>query len=154
MPSTKPTRRPRRFVAMLIDRNVAEKVARKLVGMYPDRIIPQVEAHRHGKTRNAAGLLVVAIEENYPIVLSQTPPSAREQQEEARKGREAERQATLNAQAVENARKRVEEKRVLAFWDGLSWEEKDALDEEAVEASPHRDEIRSTETRQAAVPGV
>ncbi len=132
-----------RLVALLIERGISEKVAQGLVRDFPERIGPQVEAHKHRSARNAPGLLVTAIRENYPIMSSQTPPSDKDRREEARKGREAERQAALDANAVENARKRAEEAKVATFWDELSPEQKDAFEEEAIEASPHRDEIRS-----------
>ena len=131
------------LVVLLTDRGVTEEVARTLVRDFPDRIAAQVEAHKKRKVWNVAGSLVIAIKQNWASVRSQSPPSPKEQNEETRKEREADRKATLDAQAVENARKRAEEKAVVAYWDGLSQEERDVLDDEAIEASPHRAEIRS-----------
>lgn len=118
---------------------MTEKAARELVRDFPERIVPQVVAHRCRNVRNPAASLVVAIRENWPI----EPPRRRHASEEDRKAREAERQAKLHAQAAENARKRAEDEKVKNYWDGLSATERDALDEEAIEASPARDEIRS-----------
>jgi hypothetical protein len=133
-----------RLVALLADWKVTEQVARKLVTDFPDRIAAQVEAHMQRKVWNKAGSLVVAIREGWPIVTPQSPPSAKEQQEEARKQREAEKRAILDSQAALNARKRAEDEKVRLFWDALGESERQAFDEEAVEASPYRDEIRNT----------
>ena len=132
-----------RLVLLLTRRGITEEVARGLVRDFPERIAAQVEAHKKRKVWNVAGSLVVAIRENWPSITSQSPPLAREQQKEAQKGREADRKATLDAQAIENARRRAEDEKVSTYWDRFSQEQKDALDEEAIEASPHRDEIRS-----------
>lgn len=128
-----------RLVALLVAGKVTEKVARELVRDFPERIIPQVEAHRCRNVRDPAASLVVAIRDNWPT----EPPQRRHAAEEDRKAREAERQAELHALAAENARRKAEDEQVKNYWDGLSATEKEALDEQAIEASPARDLIRS-----------
>ena len=135
-----------RLVALLIAQGVTEKMARRLVRQFPGRVVPQVEAHRHRNVSNPAGSLVVAIRDNWPTdpPKPQRQPTAKVREEEIRKAREDERQTAHNALAAANARRRAEDEQVRRFWEGLAEGEREAFDEEAVEASPHRDEIRCT----------
>ena len=130
-----------RLVSLLTAWKVTAKVARELVRDYPERIIPQVEAHRHRNVSNPAGSLVAAIRDDWPTEPPTPILTAEEKREAARRGRDAERQAALDAQATLNARKRAESERVEKYWEGLSQGERKALEEEAVEASPDRDNI-------------
>jgi len=134
-----------RLVALLTDRNVTEKVARRLVRNHPERIIPQVEAHRHRNVSNPAASLVVAIRDDWPTDApkAQRQPTAEERKEAARKADEVKRQTAHDAQSRLNARKRSEAKKVEEFWEGLTEGERLAFEAEAIEASPYRDQIRS-----------
>lgn len=134
-----------RLVALLIGWKVTAKVARGLVRDFPERIVRQVEAHGHRNVANPAASLVTAIRDNWPTdpPIAQRQPTAKELAEEARKALEAGRQSAHDARSRLNARKRAETERVEEFWEGLSQAERFAFDEEAVEASRHRDEIRS-----------
>lgn len=132
-----------RLVALLATWKITRPVAQRLVLDHPERIVPQVEAHRHRVVRNPAGSLVTAIREDWPTDPPERRQTAKEAEEEARRALEADRRAGLEAQAAENARRRVEEEKVLMYWDGLSQDQKSVFEEEAIETSPHRDFIRS-----------
>jgi hypothetical protein len=134
---------PERLIELLTARKVTAKVARGLVRDFPERIIPQVQAHRHRSVRDPAASLVTAIRENWATDPPKPQPTAKEAKEEARKVQDAERQAAVDAQEAFNTRKRGEAEKVRNFWEGLSEAQKEAFDEEAVEASNHRDEFRN-----------
>lgn len=132
-----------RLVALLTAWKVVPKVARELVRDFPERIVLQVEAHRHRNVSNPAGALVVAIREDWPTDLPERRQTAKEAQEEVRRTREKERQVALDVQAAQNALMRAEEEKVRLYWDSFSHEQQDVFDEEAIQASSDRDLIRS-----------
>jgi hypothetical protein len=131
------------LVALLTAWKVTPKRARELVRDFPERIVPQVEAHRYRNVLNPAGSLITAIREDWPTdpPIAQRQPTTEEIQERAREEREAQRHAALDAQARLNARKRDDADRVEAFWEGLSQAERAAFEQEAIEASPDRGNI-------------
>lgn len=114
-------------------------MARELVRDFPERIVPQVEAHRYRNVRDQAASLVVAIRENWPT----DPPLCKQTAEEIRRAHRSQRQAAEDAQAAEKALKKAQEEKVKDYWNGLSEAEKSAFEEEAIEASPERENIRS-----------
>ncbi|MFO0888212.1 MAG: hypothetical protein U0790_03590 [Isosphaeraceae bacterium] len=121
----------------LAKRGVTERVARELVAEFPEeRIRLQLEVtdwkHEKGQVNDRGAFLVAAIRDNHPAPDGFETKAQRTEKanDEARKKREE-----ANARRLRE-RERAAHARMKAFWDGLTPEEQEALDVEALEAAP------------------
>ena len=126
----------------LIDHGVTGKVARELVQAFPaERIEAKIDilewlsAHKPGRVKEPGAWLVKAIKDDF------APPkgyeSKAEREAKAKQAAEAERKAAeeRRRKAEEEAKEKAQAQAIRTYWEGLTSEEQEQFDAEALAAA-------------------